>query len=183
VNSRDESATPPAEPASQPSFDLVLRGYHKGQVDQHLAAVQDEIRTLYQQRDALKRDLDTAVARTTDLSTQLDQLQRRLESDTTTPPTASDPTIGSDPYSPPGPITDKLVRVAKREAALVRANATREAANILEAARAEAEAYRRDAEQSGRRWTGSGDDQVASHVPAAEARELPLPGQDQRRRE
>jgi len=180
MNSRNESADPPVEKASQPSFDLVLRGYHKAQVDQHLVAVQDEITTLRQQRDALKRELDSAVARTTELTAQLGTLQQRLESDAATPPTASDPMTRTEPSSPPGPITDKLVRVARREAALVRANANREAANILDAARAQAEAYRRDAERSGHRWTGPADDQIASHAAAAEASERLQPGHDQR---
>jgi cell division septum initiation protein DivIVA len=182
VNSRDESATPPAEQASPPPFDLVLRGYHKGQVDQHLAAVQDEMRTLRQQRDSLKRELDAATARTTELNAQLGRLQQRLESDATTPPLASDPAVAAEPYSPPGPIADKLVRVAKREAALVRANATREAANILEAARAQAEAYRRDAEQADSGWTRPVDQQVPLHVNVADNRDR-TPGLDRQRGE
>lgn len=143
MNSRNESA----KHQTAPPFELVLRGYHKRQVDDHLAAVDDELQALRQQRDTLERDLGRAVARTTELAAQLGQLQQRLESDTTTPSTASEATSEPDPYSPPGPISDKLVRLARREAALVRANATREAAHILDAARAQAEAYQRDAEQ------------------------------------
>jgi DivIVA domain-containing protein len=181
MNSRDESAITPAQHDAGPAFDLVLRGYHKAQVDQHLAKVREEVQTLRQQRDTLERDLDTAMARTTELTAQLGRIQHRLESDST-PPTASDPAVESDAYSPPGPITDKLVRVARREAALVRANATREAANILDAARAQAEAYRRDAEQAGGGWTRSVDHQVPLHVDAVENRER-TPGQDPQRGE
>jgi phage-related baseplate assembly protein len=90
--------------------------------------------------------------------------------------------VEPDAYSPSGPITDKLVRVARREAALVRANATREAANILDAARAQAEAYRRDAEQAGCGRTRSVDHQAPLHVDAVENRER-TPGQDPQRGE
>ena len=181
MNGRDESATTHAEHAAGPSFDLVLRGYHKAQVDQHLAEVRDELQTLRQQRDTLERDLDRAMARTTELTAQLGRIQQRLESDTT-PPIAADPTAEPDPYSPPGPITDRLVRVARREAALVRANATREAANILDATRAQAEAYRRDAEQAGGEWARSADHPAPLHVDAVENREQ-TPGQDPQRSE
>lgn len=128
------------------SFDLAMRGYDRRQVDEHFAAAEDEIRTLRQQKDILERGLGEALARITKLTAQRDELRRR-EADSTVSPAPSD-SADSDPYRPPGPVTDKLVRLARREAALVRANAAREAADILAAARVQAEAYRRDAEQS-----------------------------------
>mgnify|MGYP001094260958 CR=1 FL=1 len=132
------TATPAGSPSPpDQSFDTVLRGYERRQVDDFVSRLKSE---LAQAKDELadaqrKRRLANEHAEAT---------ERELR-DLRAKSAHSEPRSVEDSF---GYRAEKLLRIAEQEAAEVRTHASRESAAIIEQARTEAEKHRHEVEQS-----------------------------------
>jgi cell division septum initiation protein DivIVA len=124
----------PAEPSptggdrfGRPSFGVERRGYDRRQVDRYVEDAITERARLLAEVEELRRAHDV--------------LLLRLERATVPPPRA--PSSVPATATPSGEIAEKLLRTARREALMIRAEAQRAAQSMLEAARADLERERR----------------------------------------
>jgi DivIVA domain-containing protein len=115
-------------------FDTVLRGYDRGQVDAHIARLVEENAALRRQGAEADRRRQTAEQHAAATEGEFRKLQSQRQ--------------GSSPEESFGFRAEKLLRLAEQEAADLRGSAAREAAALLEQARADAEKHRHEVEQS-----------------------------------
>ena len=136
----------PADSAAGPStsgpsrvdarrFDTVLRGYDRGQVDAHVAAIMEENAVLRRQVAEADRRWQTAEQHASATEEEFRKLQSQQRQ-------------AGSPEESFGFRAEKLLRLAEQEAADLRGSAAREAAALLEQARADAEKHRHGVEQS-----------------------------------
>ena len=123
------SSTPPA-------FSTSLRGYDRTQVDDHLARVQAE-------NAAMHRDLAESETRRQRAEQQAAAAERELRASRANPAPAK-----AAPEDSFGFRAEKILRLAEQEAAEIRAVTARDSASVVEKARADAEKYRHEAEQT-----------------------------------
>jgi DivIVA domain-containing protein len=115
-------------------FDTVLRGYDRAQVDAHMARLAEENAALRRQATDADRRRQTAEQHASATEGEFRKLQSQRQ--------AGSPEEGF------GFRAEKLLRLAEQEAAEVRAATAREAAALLEQAKADAEKHRHEVEQS-----------------------------------
>lgn len=136
------SANTGAHPAADPQgaqaaqtnvFDLVRRGYDRQQVDDHMRTLLAQLAELRQAHQRERRRAEWGEA-------ELRNLRAQLEQQSTHSAEGQEQGFG---YR-----VEKLLRTAEQEAVEVRSSAAREAAALLEQARADAEAHRHEVEQS-----------------------------------
>lgn len=141
---RPGSTPPTGSPAtSRPDsgerrrFDVVLRGYERTAVDEDLARREKEV-------EAIRRELAESERRRTLAEQHAEATEseiRTLRSDLQTGPRAA-------PEDSFGFRAEKLLRLAEQESVEMRANAARDAAAMVEQARADAEQHRHEVEQT-----------------------------------
>lgn len=102
-------------------FTVVLRGYDRHEVD-------DRFRELDAELDRLRSELRVAQERLAEYRGEVERLRHGALR------ARSDERGAEEPVTSQGPLADKIIRSARREALLIRANAQREAARIIEAA-------------------------------------------------
>jgi DivIVA domain-containing protein len=135
-------ATPPAAgsgldyPQGQ-TFDTVLRGYERRQVDEFVAKASDDVARL-------KNDLADAKRKCRLATDHAEATERELR-DVRAKSAHTEPRSVEDSF---GYRAEKLLRIAEQEATEVRSHASRESAAIVEQARTEAEKHRHEVEQS-----------------------------------
>jgi len=125
-----------------PRFELALRGYARSEVDRHIRELDAVIADLRVQLQREQHRREAVEAHVYALNAPLDQVASR--------PVQTGPVEG--------PLSEKLVRLARREAAELRAAARKDAATMLEEARREAEQYRYDARQ----WVRALDEDIGN---------------------
>lgn len=136
-------ATPTtATPAGSPpppdqSFDTVLRGYERRQVDDFVSRLKSELAQV-------KDELTDAQHKRLLADEHAEATERELR-DLRAKSAHSEPRSVEDSF---GYRAEKLLRIAEQEAAEVRTHASRESAAIIEQARTEAEKHRHEVEQS-----------------------------------
>lgn len=126
-----------AASSPEPTFDTVLRGYERRQVDDFVGRLKDEI-------TQLKDDLAEA-QRKRRLATEHAEATERELREVRAKSAHAEPRSVEDSF---GYRAEKLLRIAEQEAAEVRTHASRESAAIIEQARTEAEKHRHEVEQS-----------------------------------
>jgi cell division septum initiation protein DivIVA len=129
-----------------PHFELALRGYARSEVDRHIEELEAVIADLRVQLQREQNRREAVEAHVYALKAPLEQAAPR--------PTPAGPTEG--------PLAEKLVRLARREAAELRAAARKDAATMLEEARREVEQYRYDAHQSIMQWARALDEDIGN---------------------
>jgi chromosome segregation ATPase len=123
--------------SSDHSFDTVLRGYERRQVDDAVGRLRNEVAQL---RD----ELAEAERRRRQANEHAEATERELR-DVRAKSAHSEPRSVEDSF---GYRAEKLLRIAEQEAAEVRTHASRESSAIIEQARTEAEKHRHEVEQS-----------------------------------
>jgi cell division septum initiation protein DivIVA len=126
-------AAPAAPP---PSFDTVLRGYERRQVDDFITRQSTELTALREELAESQRQRKLATEHAEATETELRELRAR---------SAHGEPAKEDSF---GYRAEKLLRMAEQEAAEARSHATKESASIVERARTEAEKHRHEVEQS-----------------------------------
>jgi cell division septum initiation protein DivIVA len=148
------TAERPAPPPNR--FEVVVRGYARRQVDEHVTRQDERIRQL---GDAL-RDCEQRRAalqeRAAALEAELAVAHRRARP-------APEPVHH-------GAIGDGLLRQARREAARIRADALREATALLDEARDEAARSRESTERTVAAWTSRVEQHLAERLAEFERR-------------
>ena len=124
-------------PPGSPSFDTVLRGYERRQVDDHLSRLHREMAALRDDLAEAQRQRKLATEHAEATEAELRELRARSAH---TEPAAKEDSFG---YR-----AEKLLRLAEQEAAEARTHATKESAGIIERARTEAEKHRHEVEQN-----------------------------------
>ena len=132
VGARFRHQGKPREKPSRPDphgggFAVVLRGYDRNQVDERFQELDAEL-------DRLRSELRRAQERLDEYRGEVDRLRYGALR------ARQDERGAEEPVTNRGPLADKIIRSAQREALLIRANAQREAARIVEAAQAGAAA-------------------------------------------
>lgn len=123
-------------PGERHRFDVVMRGYERSSVDEHFARAVEESAALRRELADSERRRQAAEQH----ATATEQEIRGLRSE--------------QQYSSPSPEgsfgmrAEKLLRLAEREAAEMRATAAQETSSLIEKARAEAEQHRHEVEQN-----------------------------------
>jgi cell division septum initiation protein DivIVA len=120
-----------------PAFANVLRGYDRNQVDDHLSRLQAD-------NDAMRRELGESDTRRQRAEQQAAAAEKELKAARATPAKAPQ----AAPEESFGFRAEKILRLAEQEAAEIRAVTSRDSASLVEKARAEAEKYRHEAEQT-----------------------------------
>ncbi len=129
VGARFRHQGKPREKPSRPDahggeIPVVLRGYDRNQVDERFQQLDAEL-------DRLRSELRRAQERLDEYRGEVDRLRHgALQA------RQQDERGAEEPVTNRGPLADKIIRSAQREALLIRANAQREAARIVEAAQA-----------------------------------------------
>ena len=123
--------------SSDHSFDTVLRGYERRQVDDAVGRLRNEVAQL-------KDELAEAERRRRQANEHAEATERELR-DVRAKSAHSEPRSVEDSF---GYRAEKLLRIAEQEAAEVRTHASRESSAIIEQARTEAEKHRHEVEQS-----------------------------------
>lgn len=122
-----------------PAFATALRGYDRSQVDDHLARLQAN-------NDAVRRELAESDTRRQRAEQQATAAEKELKA------ARANPAQAAGPPAPPeesfGFRAEKILRLAEQEAAEIRAVTARDSAALVEKARADAEKYRHEAEQT-----------------------------------
>lgn len=140
TTSPSTSSSPPA-PAKNGgdthSFDTVLRGYERRQVDDFAAEKSKEIAWLKMELAEAHRQRRLATEHAEGTETELRELRASSAH--------AEPAAIEDSF---GYRAEKLLRMAEQEAADARSHASRESAAIVEQARTEAEKHRHEVEQS-----------------------------------
>lgn len=134
-------------------FSTALRGYHRRQVDERIAV-------LTEQADAQRIRAEAAES---DLSAALDQLRNTPQ--------------GGDADRGFGVRVEKLLRLAETEAAEVRTAAAQEATTLIEQARVDAQAHRREVENELTASAASVDQDNASRTARLNDREQEIDDQ------
>jgi hypothetical protein len=131
---RPASPSPPV-PRDRPGqrFDAALRGYDRRQVDAHLDAQEAEQARLRAEVEELRRRWQASQEHSAILQSELRQLRHRVV--TAQPPAPVE--------SGSRPVADRVLRLARYEAAKIRATAIRESTALLDRARTEAASSRR----------------------------------------
>ena len=124
-------------PPGSPSFDTVLRGYERRQVDDYIAQNRAETAALRDELAEAQRQRKLATEHAEATETELRELRARSAH--------AEPAAKEDSF---GYRAEKLLRMAEQEAAEARSHATKESAAIVERARTEAEKHRHEIEQS-----------------------------------
>jgi cell division septum initiation protein DivIVA len=124
-------------PPGSPSFDTVLRGYERRQVDDFVAQHRAEIAALREELAEAQRQRKLATDHAEATETELRELRARSAH--------AEPAAKEDSF---GYRAEKLLRMAEQEAAEARSHATKESAAIIERARTEAEKHRHEVEQN-----------------------------------
>ncbi len=138
---RPERNAAPEPPRPGHRFDSVVRGYDRSQVDQHVDRQDAEMTQLRDELEAAERQRRA-----------LEEYVAALEAERREREPRDAGTDAHGRLTGHGPVADRLLRVARHEAATVRATAARESAELLERARAEAEAQRRRADEAVADW-------------------------------
>ena len=126
---------PAGEPTSiQPVFELVFRGYDRGQVEAELSRPRQVIGGMEAKLTASERELRH-------MTRQLRAIEAERRSASEEPGPAGGP-------SGFGERAEKLLRLAESEAADIRSRAVRDAAELMVRSRAEAELHRHAVEQA-----------------------------------
>jgi DivIVA domain-containing protein len=132
------TATPGGSPSSpDQTFDTVLRGYERRQVDDFVARLKRELAQA-------KEELAEADRKRRQANEHAEATERELR-DVRAKSAHSEPRSVEDSF---GYRAEKLLRIAEQEAAEVRTHASRESSAIIEQARTEAEKHRHEVEQS-----------------------------------
>jgi hypothetical protein len=124
-------------PPGSPSFDTVLRGYERRQVDDYVTQVRSELAALRDELADTQRQRKLATEHAEATETELRELRARSAH--------VEPAAKEDSF---GYRAEKLLRMAEQEAAEARSHATKESAAIIERARTEAEKHRHEVEQN-----------------------------------
>jgi cell division septum initiation protein DivIVA len=128
VGARFRHQGKPREKPSRPDarggeIPVVLRGYDRNQVDERFQQLDAEL-------ERLRSELRRAQERLDEYRGEVDRLRHGALR------ARHDEGGAEEPVTNRGPLADKIIRSAQREALLIRANAQREAARIVEAAQA-----------------------------------------------
>src|SRR5262249_7192642 len=97
--------------SSDSVFDIVLRGYHKGQVDKELARADAIVAAITGERDEAYAQIQALVAQVHELQMHLATLRRR---------TAADATVS---FRHLGPRVEQILTLAEEQAEAIRASA------------------------------------------------------------
>lgn len=128
--------SPAPVPQGPPSFDTVLRGYERRQVDDFISRQGGELTALREELAEAQRQRKLATEHAEATETELRELRAR---------SAHGEPAKEDSF---GYRAEKLLRMAEQEAAEARSHATKESASIIERARTEAEKHRHEVEQN-----------------------------------
>lgn len=147
-------------------FDVVLRGYDRHAVDEHVSRQDGEMAKLRHELAESERRRALAEQHATATENEIRSLR-------------SDPQFAdrSSPEESFGYRAEKLLRLAEQEAAEARAAAGREAAAVVEHARAEAEQHRHEVEQSLIARSSLLDQQAAQRTVELQEREQQIAAQ------
>lgn len=170
------------ELAQSSIFDVVRRGYDRQQVDDHirtlaaqLSELQQAHRPLVNQVAELQQKQQPLVAQVAELQAAHQREHRRAEwaeselrSVRTQLEQLSDQPNGQQGF---GYRVERLLRTAEQEAGEVRSSAAREATQLLERARKDAEAHRHEVEQSLIHRTATLDQEAAQRKVELDERE------------
>lgn len=116
----------PEPPVIEEPFAIAFRGYDRQQVDERVEDLKGRVGKLRIRAEAAEAELNAALSRLKDVDAA--------------PPAAAESGFGVR--------VEKVLRLAEQEAADVRTKAAKEASEVLERARADAEAHRHEVEQS-----------------------------------
>jgi chromosome segregation ATPase len=147
-------------------FDVVLRGYERHAVDEHLARQDEQLAKLRHELSESERRRALAEQHATATETEIRNLRSDPQFAERTPPEESF-----------GYRAEKLLRLAEQEAAEARAAAAREAAAVIEQARADAEQHRHEVEQSLIARSSLLDQQAAQRTVELQEREQQIAAQ------
>ncbi|AKU18296.1 hypothetical protein [Luteipulveratus mongoliensis] len=136
-SSKSNSSAPAGPPQDGQTFDTVMRGYERRQVDEALAAKNKEITRLKVSLAEANRQHQVTAETAERSDKELRELKARSA--------GSEPTKAEDSF---GFRAEKLLRIAENEATEMRQNASKESSAILEKARTDAEKHRHDVEQT-----------------------------------
>ncbi|HZG90316.1 MAG TPA: hypothetical protein VEZ42_08890 [Pseudonocardia sp.] len=132
------TSTAHSAPASgEPTFDTVLRGYERRQVDEFVSRHRDQLTALREELAEAQRQRKLATEHAEATETELRELRARSAH--------GEPAVKEDSF---GYRAEKLLRMAEQEAAEARSHASKESAAIIERARTEAEKHRHEVEQN-----------------------------------
>jgi cell division septum initiation protein DivIVA len=123
------------EAQSDPSFDLVLRGYDRRQVDRFVAQLDAEVAGFAARRDEAIAQAQALAAQLTDLQNQMGELRRHVS-------------VEKPSYKHLGARVEQIFGLIEEEAASVRGGAEADARKVMQAARADADALRAQAERA-----------------------------------
>lgn len=123
--------------AESPQFVTVIRGYDRAQVDDFAVAKRKEIARLKLELSEARRQRRLATEHAEATETELRELRTAIAD--------TQPPANADSF---GFRTERLLRMAEQEASDLRTHASREAAQLTELARVEADRHRRDTEQA-----------------------------------
>lgn len=144
----------PAAPVEAPArFDVIRRGYDRHQVDVRIDAMEAELQQLRERLSTAERERDAVHVRLSAM--EAEQWRARTEN-----LNQDDASRRAPAETPRGSIAEKVVRLAQREALMVRATAQHEATRILDAARSRAERDREEAEDLVRTWLQDMHEQI-----------------------
>jgi cell division septum initiation protein DivIVA len=150
---------PSAEPAHRDRFRVELRGYARQDVDAHLDVLQAQLDQLRADLLTAQRERDEARQYAHGLERDVADLRGRLAVREAHEPAGE---VGGDmPVPDRDPVTTKVLRLAQREALLLRATARQEAVQIVEEARLRAAQERAEAERAIRERFGEPRQQSA----------------------
>ncbi len=147
-------------------FDVVLRGYDRSTVDEHVGRQAEQIESLRRELADSERRRALAEQHATATETEIRGLRSDPQFNERTPPEESF-----------GYRAEKLLRLAEQEAAEARAAAGREAAAVIEQARAAAEQHRHEVEQSLIARSSLLDQQAAQRTVELQEREQQIAAQ------
>ncbi len=137
---------PSPESAAADRFRVERRGYARQEVDAHLDALQTQLGQLRADLLTAQRERDEARQYARDLERDVADLRARPAVRETAEPAGE---VGGDMPAPDrDPVTTKVLRLAQREALLLRATARQEAVRIVEEARLRAAHERAEAERT-----------------------------------
>jgi hypothetical protein len=134
----DRGVPAPRPPIAPHTFDFVLRGYDRNQVDERVAELVTQLANANERIQAAEAQLAEERRRS-------DQIERQRPAGPAAPPPAA---TASDVGQGFGYRAERLLRMAEAEANEIRGSAIKEAAEIVERARADAELHRHEIEQN-----------------------------------
>src|SRR5436189_127560 len=102
--------------ASEPGFDLALRGYARGQVDRYVAQLEAEIAALTAEREEAYAQIQALATQVHHLQQEMTQLRHQ---------TAADASVS---FRHLGPRVEQILTLAEEQAEAIRASAVQEIA-------------------------------------------------------